>query len=68
MDFSFEAKTKAQWIEITDLIHIFKESFLCEVVSSLLDFVLTFLKLIIGNELFKLRQRNRPYKVNAKKA
>ncbi len=66
MDFSFEAKTKAQWIEITDLIHIFKEGFLCEVVPSLFYFVFTFFKLIIEDDLLKLNQRNCPYRLNAK--
>jgi hypothetical protein len=67
MDFSFETKTKAQWIKIIDLIHIFKEGFLCEVVPSLLDFVLTFFKLNIRDDLLKLSQRNCPYKLIAKK-
>ncbi len=67
MDFSFEAKIKAQWINITNLIHIFKEGFLCEVVPSLLDFVLTFFKLTIKDDLLQLSQRNCPYRLNAKK-
>jgi hypothetical protein len=49
---------KAQWIEITNLIDIFKKCLLCEAIPSLLDFVLMFLELIIEGDLLKLNQRN----------
>jgi hypothetical protein len=49
------------------LIHIFKKCLLGEVVPSLLNFILAFFVLFIGNNLFELIQGNHANGLIAKK-